>query len=268
MAEIRYFIAWTGLRIHGEIDGLNGQLEWLSGKDMRYPTAAERQYVRQMFPAAQLSELGRTTTLLFVSRIKYELLPEPVKSAIGEIVKMLEDGYRKLCEARIYKAMLEDLYKKDDERRLKARDEEASRRQTRKTSSIRAKQMAIELSHAQVTRGFVYVLHSEEVPGLFKVGFTRRNPDERAKEVSHRRYPKAIFRVKRFWRTDDPYIVEQRIFSELSGFSDKGGEFYRCELGFLLDIIESNIASISSGDLADPGPAPDADLDIPLSWGI
>lgn len=266
LANIRYLIICIGLRIHSDICMLNSELEWLRTRSLRYPTAAERQFLRQMFPAFELSEMGRERTLLFISSIKFELLPDLLRLIIDEIVKMLEEGFRKLCEAKVYKAMLEDFYRQDDHRKQIAREEEDSRRQKLKNSRILAKQMAMELSHVQVTRGFIYLLSSEKVPGLFKVGFTQRNPDERAKEVSHRRYPQAVFQVQKYWRTDDPYIVEQRIFTKLFEFRDKVSEYYCCDLELLVEIIEESIASIGSEDLVNPAMAADPDLDLPLSW--
>ena len=41
----------------------------------------------------------------------------------------------------------------------------------------------IELRHVKVESGFVYILSNELMPNIYKVGFTERNPDERANEI-------------------------------------------------------------------------------------
>lgn len=39
---------------------------------------------------------------------------------------------------------------------------------------------AVEARHVQVTSGFIYLLSHELMPGIYKIGFTSRNPDTRA----------------------------------------------------------------------------------------
>ncbi|CAN5665139.1 hypothetical protein BH09PLA1_BH09PLA1_34700 [soil metagenome] len=48
------------------------------------------------------------------------------------------------------------------------------------------------------------------------------------------------FEVVAYWRTKDPYIVEQRIHTALAGYA-KGGEFFQVDPEFAKTTIEACI---------------------------
>ena len=75
------------------------------------------------------------------------------------------------------------------------------------------------------------------MPGIYKVGFTARNPDERASEISNQINLPSKFVVEKYWRTNDPYIVEQRIHNALSEYAE-GKEFFKGDLKEICKIID------------------------------
>jgi len=107
----------------------------------------------------------------------------------------------------------------------------------------RNKWEAIDVVHSKVKEGFVYLLSNELMPGVYKIGFTTQNPDKRAKEVSAKYKLPKPFQVVKYWRTKDPYILEQRIHSKLKGFR-KADEFFEIDLESAKEIIESLISKL------------------------
>ena len=101
----------------------------------------------------------------------------------------------------------------------------------------------IDEKHSTVTEGFVYVLENILMPGMLKVGFTAGNPDKRAKEVSAKYNLPAKFVVTGYWRTADPYIVEQRIHVALADYA-QGGEFFKLPQIEATAIIEQVLAQL------------------------
>ena len=99
---------------------------------------------------------------------------------------------------------------------------------------------AFEARHVQVTSGFIYLLSHELMPGIHKIGFTSRNPDTRAAELSQVHKLPSSFTVTKYWRTADPYIVEQRIHKELDAHR-KPGEFFEGDCEHFFAVIEKYV---------------------------
>ena len=97
---------------------------------------------------------------------------------------------------------------------------------------------AIDEKHSKVKEGFIYVLSNPLMSGILKIGFTASNPDKRAKDVSQQYGLPTSFTVACYWRTKDPYIVEQRIHERLAA-CNKGGEFFEVSLEVAKNTIEN-----------------------------
>ena len=52
------------------------------------------------------------------------------------------------------------------------------------------------------------------------------------------------FTVLNYWRTFDPYIVEQRIHAKLSEFK-VNGEFFKMNIEYIEDVVRENIQSLN-----------------------
>ena len=97
----------------------------------------------------------------------------------------------------------------------------------------------VELDHSAVDFGFVYILSNDIMVNIYKVGFTARNPDERAKEITAKYGLPSPFKVEYFKQTVSPYIVEQRVLSDLKEYQ-VGGEFIKLDINKIIDIVESH----------------------------
>ena len=155
-----------------------------------------------------------------------ELAPDFIESAFKEMMEMAKNGVETYKKLEKYINRIEherhENFMKDNEERY---------------SYSYSKGDQIELKHVKVESGFVYVLSNELMPNIFKVGFTSRNPDERAIEISSKSGLPKSFKVEKYWRTDDPYIVEQRIHVQLSEFA-KGKEFFKGDLNRICELID------------------------------
>jgi len=160
-----------------------------------------------------------------------ELAPDFIESAFKEMIEMAKNGvetYKKLEKyiSRIEHERQENFMKDNEER----------------YSYSYSKGDQIELKHVKVESGFVYILSNELMPNIYKVGFTARNPDERAVEITSKSGLPKPFKVEKYWRSDDPFIVEQRIHGALSEFA-QGREFFKGDLNEICEFIDYLVQS-------------------------
>lgn len=99
----------------------------------------------------------------------------------------------------------------------------------------------IDAKHSAVTEGFIYLLANSLMPGVYKIGFTAGNPDKRAREICVKYGLPTPFILVQYWRTKDPYIIEQRIHSKLAGYA-KSGEFFEVDLKHATETIQAYVS--------------------------
>lgn len=85
--------------------------------------------------------------------------------------------------------------------------------------------------------GFVYVLQHDAMPGVYKVGMTRRSPHQRAAELSSVTGVPGEFNVACYVEVEDPAGVERHIHESLRGSRVEGKEFFRCPLSEIIACI-------------------------------
>lgn len=98
--------------------------------------------------------------------------------------------------------------------------------------------------------GYVYVLRNEHI-NLVKIGYTDRNPQDRAQELSNFTGVPGKWRVCKSWRLPNAYNWEQRIFKELAAYRNDG-EFFRLTPENAIDLITLfllNLNAINSDGL-------------------
>lgn len=156
-----------------------------------------------------------------------ELAPDFIDNAFKEMIEMAKKGVEKFKEVEKY---IKDIEREKEKALLKQEED-------RYTIPIQEK---IELRHLKATSGFVYVLANELMPNTYKVGFTSRNPDVRAGEISSKSGLPKPFLVVKYWRTDDPYILEQRIHNDLMKFAE-GREYFSGPLKEICAAVENLI---------------------------
>ena len=95
----------------------------------------------------------------------------------------------------------------------------------------------------RLTNGYVYVLGNDLMPDLYKVGWTERNPEERARELSGTGVPspyKVIFSII----TKLDMKIEKDIHKKLDQYRyRKDKEFFKTDIGIIKSVITETIES-------------------------
>ena len=78
---------------------------------------------------------------------------------------------------------------------------------------------------------FVYLLVNEHVPNLVKFGFTARDPQTRAIELSSPTAVPGSWQVYRYWEVIDAAEVERIVFQRLAEYRLGRQEFFRLDPG-------------------------------------
>src|SRR5579859_6306141 len=87
------------------------------------------------------------------------------------------------------------------------------------------------------TRGWVYVISNQSMPGLLKIGFSSKDPHDRARELDNTGCPQPYV-VEYDVLVSAPREVEQRIHTRLSDKRD-GKEWFRCSLKEAISAVEA-----------------------------
>ncbi|MFZ2842689.1 GIY-YIG nuclease family protein [Psychrobacter sp.] len=75
--------------------------------------------------------------------------------------------------------------------------------------------------------GYIYILTNKFVPNIYKIGYTKRSPIERAREISRATGVAGKWEVARDWPVNEAYQTEQYIFAEFKSYRlDKRGEMF------------------------------------------
>ena len=102
--------------------------------------------------------------------------------------------------------------------------------------------------------GFVYILTNRSLPGLVKIGYTDRRPDERATELHTTGVP-TPFEIAFCFQHSNARSAEKAIHAELGAHRVADGrEFFRCEVAHAVDHIIGMFAPenfLDSANLAD-----------------
>jgi hypothetical protein len=75
-------------------------------------------------------------------------------------------------------------------------------------------------------KGWVYVISNKAMPGLVKIGFTKKDPEIRAKELNHTGTPHPYL-VDYELLIEEPHQVEQKAHALLTEKHEKK-EWFRC----------------------------------------
>lgn len=79
--------------------------------------------------------------------------------------------------------------------------------------------------------GWIYILSNRTMPGLFKIGYTKNNPEERAKEISRATGVPVPFEVEWAFNCYDSDMLEKEIHRSLDSFRyTSNKEFFEISL--------------------------------------
>jgi len=237
-----------GLAAHRQIRSLNTLIARLKKGD---PDRETESYVSQLlwdldgicgpcnggFRQERLCELIEDE----LDAINFRKAPSALKKQAQEVIELISRGIALYEDTKAYL-----IYRRDE---IAARQKAKRSGPELLSASLERPAMAqaqggmpsenskweqIEIRHSSVRDGFVYIMSNRMMPGIYKIGFTVRNPDERAKEVTAEVSLPLPFVVEKYWRTYDPFIVEQRIFRELA----------YCRVGEKHEFFEGDIEEI------------------------
>lgn len=86
-------------------------------------------------------------------------------------------------------------------------------------------------------KGYVYIISNQAMPGIFKIGFTLKDPELRAKELDSTSVP-FPFVVEYEILVDDPHALEQRVHKSLRA-QREGKEWFRCSFTQAVQMIRA-----------------------------
>ena len=86
-------------------------------------------------------------------------------------------------------------------------------------------------------KGYVYIISNQAMPGIFKIGFTLKDPELRAKELDSTGVPYP-FIVEYEILVDEPYTLEQHVHKALRS-QREGKEWFRCDFSQAVQTIHS-----------------------------
>lgn len=87
--------------------------------------------------------------------------------------------------------------------------------------------------------GYVYILWSEMIPTLYKVGMTTRSVKERVKELSSSTGVPTQFQIVAYFKSTNSLLCEQLAHKSLSSFRVEKKEFFNCPYEVIKDAIYS-----------------------------
>ena len=158
------------------------------------------------------------------------------QKAPEQIVRIIDNLDKKRREAKeVLDSLVEQLSDIAEQEQQKEQENMRQENLKERSDYVR-KQSQIEMTHSKVREGIVYVLTNDLMPGLVKIGFTAGNPDKRAAYLSEQYSLPSPFLVAGYVHTTDPYIVEQRIHTELAD-RRVSGEFFKIDAKDALDVI-------------------------------
>ena len=86
---------------------------------------------------------------------------------------------------------------------------------------------------------WVYVLRNSSMPGLYKVGYTKLTPDERAKQLSNATGVPVPYEVAWAYRCFNGELLEGEVHHAMKKYRvNNAREFFRMRLGDIQEIVE------------------------------
>ena len=91
-------------------------------------------------------------------------------------------------------------------------------------------------------RYYVYILENESIPGQYKIGYTGKTPEERAKQLSKSTGVPTPFKVVYAFKCHDGERAEYEVHKELAEYRiNSEREFFNCTLSEATQAIEKVI---------------------------
>jgi len=92
--------------------------------------------------------------------------------------------------------------------------------------------------------GYIYVLSNSAMPDLIKIGFTNRDVNDRAQELSAATGVPTPFEIEYYCLTRNVENIEAEVHKRLSKYQHPGKEFFSISLAQAVNVIDSLIQQI------------------------
>ena len=90
--------------------------------------------------------------------------------------------------------------------------------------------------------GYIYILSNPSMPGFLKIGFTTKDVENRAKELSVSTGVPVPFEIEYWCVTEDVEIVEKNVHEYLSKYrANEKREFFNMDCDAAVDVISETI---------------------------
>ena len=93
----------------------------------------------------------------------------------------------------------------------------------------------------QEIKGFIYVLSNPSMPGLFKIGYTKREIEDRIKELNSETGVPEPFVLEAHCASQNPRDDESRIHQSLSIYRMESKVFFKVDFDTVIKIIETTL---------------------------
>jgi hypothetical protein len=97
--------------------------------------------------------------------------------------------------------------------------------------------------------GFVYILQSSAMPGVYKVGATERSPHQRAEELSRGTGVPVAYEVAFYGEVENAFAWEKTVHKALENYRvSESREFFKAPLSLIISTIEGDGECLSLWD--------------------
>lgn len=98
-----------------------------------------------------------------------------------------------------------------------------------------------------MSKGFVYILTNDSMPGLIKIGKTTMSPYERAQQISSSTGVPTAFQVAYYREVDDCHTTEQCLHKDLASYRvNNNREFFSANVEYVAQIMDEYSGFIGS----------------------
>tara|TARA_B110000977_G_C11060943_1_gene485949 strand:+ start:1195 stop:1674 length:480 start_codon:yes stop_codon:yes gene_type:complete len=102
-----------------------------------------------------------------------------------------------------------------------------------------ARKVAMYVNRDGDYNSWVYIMSNSTMPGYYKIGYTKKNPDERAKQISNATGVAAPMEVEWAFHCYSGFDLEQEVHSKLKDYRvSNQREFFQLPLEEAKEVIE------------------------------
>lgn len=114
-------------------------------------------------------------------------------------------------------------------------------RSTGEEQPARCRSCGHQLVDAGPIAGFVYILSNAGMPGLLKIGLTRRAVEDRVREFDGSTPVPTSFEIEAYFDSSNPEDDERSVHTALVECRVRGKEFFRCEAADAVERIARHL---------------------------